>query len=81
MNRAFRSFLEQNRIKPRLIAILEAEDITEELIFRSLRDEDLRLLFDRAGEISVGQYALLCRLWEREVHSAQGLRGGNNFAL
>ena len=72
MDSDFRAILEESNIKGRLIDHLEAQDITDEEIFRSLKSDELRLVFDRAGPlVSVGQFSLLCRLWERET----GLEG------
>ena len=72
MDSDFRAVLEGNNIKGRLITVLEGQDITDIEMFRSLKSEELRILFDRAGPmVSVGQFSLLSRLWERET----GLQG------
>ena len=68
MEPSFRSVLAGRKIKEPVLVQLEAEDITSEEIFRSLRRDDLRLLFDRG--LTVGQYSLICRVWEEMTMTA-----------
>ena len=74
MDSDFRSTLVKNKIKHTVISLLEEEDITDVDIFRSLRECDLQLLFERRS-LSVGQYSLLCGLWKTVVggSSHQGM--------